>query len=81
VRYATAYHPVPVWVRMTRDGNSFTASYSADGTNWTQVGSPRTVAMPADARVGLAVSSATSGLSTATFSDVTVTGENAWFTP
>jgi alpha-L-fucosidase len=47
----------PYWVRLTRVGDSFTAYRSADGTAWTQVGSPVTIAMTPAVLVGLAVNS------------------------
>jgi regulation of enolase protein 1 (concanavalin A-like superfamily) len=46
----------PYWVRVTRVGNTFTAFRSPDGSAWTQVGSV-TIAMPANALMGLAVTS------------------------
>lgn len=48
---------VPAWVRVVRAGNVFTASYSTNGTTWTQVGTPATVAMGANTLVGLGVTS------------------------
>ncbi len=63
----------PLWVRVVRSGNTFTAYRSPDGSTWTQVSST-TIAMPADVRVGLAVTSNTSAqLCTAVFDSVTVT--------
>lgn len=62
----------PLWVRLVRSGNTFTAYRSSDGSNWTQVGST-TIAMPADVRIGLAVTSNTSSeLCTAVFDNVNV---------
>jgi hypothetical protein len=29
---------LPVWLKLVRDGSTYTGYYSADGTNWTQVG-------------------------------------------
>lgn len=37
----------PVWVRLTRSGTSFSASYSYDGVNYVPVGSPVTLASAA----------------------------------
>ena len=48
--------PPPAWVKLERRGNVIAAYRSADGTNWTFVGSD-TFAMSADVYVGLAVSS------------------------
>jgi len=63
----------PLWVRVVRSGDTFTAYRSADGATWIQVGS-RTIAMPAEVRIGLAVTSNTSSqLCTAVFDSVAVT--------
>ena len=62
----------PRWVRLSRAGNVIAASVSADGANWTPVGSD-TFAMPADVLVGLAVSSHnTSVLATGVFDGVAI---------
>ncbi|MGO9115563.1 MAG: carbohydrate-binding protein [Thermoguttaceae bacterium] len=45
----------PYWVMLVRSGNTFTAFYSPDGINWTQLGST-TFTMASTAYVGLAVS-------------------------
>lgn len=64
----------PYWVRITRAGNSFTASYSVNGTTWTQLGASETINMASGARIGLAVTSHNDGvLCTANFSNVTAT--------
>src|SRR5262245_26484112 len=62
----------PVWLKLERVDGTVTGSISADGTNWTFVGdTPSSV--PADARVGLAVTSRNSAaLTTATFDQVVV---------
>lgn len=45
--------PGAVWsLRITKSGNAFTGSYSADGTTWTELGTVQNAAV-ADARVGL----------------------------
>jgi hypothetical protein len=46
----------PRWVRLTRTGDVVTASASADGSTWAQVGSD-TVVLPDSALIGLAVTS------------------------
>jgi|GEM_PF-1336528 len=62
----------PVWLKMNRSGNLFTASSSADGVTWTIVGTA-TVDMPPNAHVGLALTSHADGtLATGVFSDVSV---------
>jgi hypothetical protein len=61
----------PRWVRVQRTGNLFTASVSADGSAWTQVGT-ETIAMGSAAWIGLAVTSHDNALlSTAAFESVT----------
>jgi hypothetical protein len=62
---------VPEYLRITRAGNVFTTEYSANGTTWTQAGTPRTMAMSATIYVGLAVTSETSGaLNTSTLDNL-----------
>jgi hypothetical protein len=62
----------PYFVKLTRAGNTIAASVSADGSNWTLVGSD-TIAMASTIYVGLAVSSHVAGtLATATFAGTTV---------
>lgn len=64
----------PQWLRLTRSGNQFTASQSADGLDWTTTSS-MTVPMATNAYVGLAVTSHdNSTLMTSTFSNVAVVG-------
>ncbi|MBS1808500.1 MAG: PQQ-dependent sugar dehydrogenase [Acidobacteria bacterium] len=63
----------PYWVRLTRNGDTFSAYQSADGTNWTQVGTAVTSRMPATVFVGLAVTSNNNtALCTATFDNVAI---------
>ena len=65
---------IPVWVRLVRSGNQFSASYSSNGTSWTQVGTTQSVTMATNAQAGLAVTSHTNGtLCTSVFSNVSVT--------
>ncbi len=62
----------PGWVKLVRSGNLLTAFRSADGVNWSTVGSS-VIAMPNTVYVGLAVASADPfGIATATFTDVTI---------
>lgn len=64
----------PYWVRLTREGNTFTAFASADGTNWVQIGSPQTIAMNANVFVGLASTSSNANqLNQAKFENVSLT--------
>jgi regulation of enolase protein 1 (concanavalin A-like superfamily) len=46
----------PVWLRLVRQGSTFTASRSPDGVSWTRIGSA-TIAMSSTVYVGLAVTS------------------------
>jgi regulation of enolase protein 1 (concanavalin A-like superfamily) len=62
----------PVWVRLSRRGNLFTASRSADGQSWKTV-STATISMPAATFVGLAVTARDANLTaTATMSNVSI---------
>lgn len=62
----------PYWVRLTRSGSTFTASISADGSTWTQLGTA-TVTMATNATAGLAVSSHNNTvLNTSTFDNVSI---------
>jgi len=64
----------PYWVKLTRVGNTFTASYSVNGSTWFQLGSPQTIAMGTTATIGLAVTSHVSAtLAVATFSNISAT--------
>ncbi|HTJ37303.1 MAG TPA: hypothetical protein VL738_29085 [Dactylosporangium sp.] len=80
----------PVWLRLTRAGNTVTGEQSADGTAWTRVAKVTAAALPRDVLVGLFVSSPADikverqpggtsvgerpTLATATFDGVAVTG-------
>ncbi len=46
----------PVWLRLDRNGDAFTASYSTDKVNWTVIRT-QNIAMPTTLRAGLAVTS------------------------
>ncbi len=67
----------PVWLRMERKGNQFSAFYSSDGKTWTRmVWSPQTIVMPASVYIGLAVTSRDNNRTAeARFSHVTTAGE------
>jgi hypothetical protein len=60
---------LPTWLRLIRSGNTLVGSVSTNGTSWTQVGSPVTLASLSNSPLwGLAVSSHTAGtMSTAVF--------------
>lgn len=64
----------PYWVKLVRNGTTFTGYRSADGTNWTPQGTA-TFAMSSTAYVGLALTSHNnSTLGAATFDNVTAPG-------
>ena len=64
----------PVWVRLVRTGNTFTAYYGDDGVSWTQLSST-TISMVPTIYVGLAVTSSDADyLCSSTFSDVYISG-------
>ncbi|MCX5645463.1 MAG: InlB B-repeat-containing protein [Phycisphaerae bacterium] len=64
----------PYWVRLTRTGNVFKAERSADGLNWSAVGSSQTISMTSGVYTGLAVTSHNAGgFCAAVFSHVTTT--------
>lgn len=63
--------PFPYWLKLTRTGNIFTGYFSADGNNWTVIGST-SLSLPSTVYVGLAVTSHHDGtLCTASFDNVT----------
>jgi hypothetical protein len=66
---------IPYWVRITRTGNTFKAERSPDGKTWTQIGADLNITMTANAYIGLAVTSHSTGVyTTAEFSNVATTG-------
>ena len=68
---------IPVWVKISRSGSTFTASRSTDGVTWTTIGTT-TITMATNVFVGMAVTSHANGtLTTAAFGNVSVTGANA----
>ncbi|MCJ7655895.1 MAG: hypothetical protein MUO97_11485 [Dehalococcoidia bacterium] len=70
---------LPVWVRLTRNGNTFTAQYSTNGNTWMAVGTPQEVQMPVEVYVGLCLTSSNvNAICTAEFSDVTNPGTGDW---
>jgi hypothetical protein len=65
---------VPIWVQLVRTGNEFSAFYSAEGSQWIQIGAIQTIAMSSSALAGLAVTAHNnSALCNATFTDVSLT--------
>lgn len=64
----------PQWVRLVRSGNTFTGSYSTDGSTWTQLASTNVV-MATSADAGLAVTAhSNTSLNTAKIDNVSLTG-------
>jgi parallel beta-helix repeat protein len=62
----------PQWLKLVRSGSNFTASYSVNGSNWTQLASTN-VTMASTAKAGLAVTSHdNTSLNTATFDNVSI---------
>jgi len=62
----------PVWVRLTRSGNTFRAFTSANGTTWTQLGKNATVSMTTGSSLGIATTSgSTTTLGTGVVTNVT----------
>ena len=72
-----ANQPMPVWVKLTRQGNVFTGQQSADGVKWADitVTPALEIAMGSDVYMGLAVCSHDGALvAGANFSNVSTTG-------
>src|SRR5262249_54698377 len=70
--------PAPIWLRLVREGNTFTGFWATDSNGtpntWQQIGSHNTF-MPSTVYIGLALTSHNNGaLATATFDHVQVTG-------
>lgn len=74
--WATVPTTFPPLLRLVRTGNVITASFSTNGTTWTQVGLPQTIDLPSSALAGLAVTSNdTSNTSEAVFSNVSFSSD------
>lgn len=64
--------PPPIWLKLSRSGNNFSAYWSTNNTDWYQVGGTQTVAMNQTTLCGLVVSANdNTALAAATFSDLT----------
>jgi hypothetical protein len=78
--YPDLTHPLPppLWLRLQRQGNVFTASWAIDVGGmpgaWTQLDGPQTITMASDVFIGLALTAHNNdgSLNTATFDHVTV---------
>jgi hypothetical protein len=70
--------PFPIWVRVVRQGNTFTGFYSTNGTTFRQLGGAVTITMAPTVYVGLVASSANNNgghansVSTSMFDNVSV---------
>jgi regulation of enolase protein 1 (concanavalin A-like superfamily) len=70
---SSAVSGLPYWVKLVRSGNTFSSYASANGVNWMQVGTTRTISMSQNVYIGLAVSAnSTSAMVTATFDNVSI---------
>lgn len=64
----------PYWLKLTRVGDTFTAYTSADGSNWGTAFGTENITMGSSVKIGLTLTSNTSGvLNTATFDNVSMT--------
>jgi len=72
--------PVPQWVKIECTVSGLVrAYYSADGTTWTQLGTPKTVIMDMPVYIGLALTSHDADVTgKAVFSNVTSDGTGDW---
>ena len=74
IGYAGGSTSFPYWIKVVRTGSTFSGYRSADGVNWTQVGTNQTISMAQNVYAGLAVDSgSSSSTTTATFDNVSVT--------
>src|SRR4051812_8061276 len=66
-----AYDYAPMWLKLSRNGNTYEAFQSTDGSNWVPIGSAINITLPDTVYAGFAVSSHNYGtLCTATFDSV-----------
>lgn len=61
----TASTTLPIWMKLTRSGSTFSAYTSPDGINWTQLGSSIALSMAQNAYIGLACSGGNNGTNVA----------------
>ncbi len=65
---------LPLWVKVVRSANQFSAYAGSDGVNWTQIGTTQTITTAQTVFVGLGLTSeSTTALTTATFDNVSLT--------
>jgi hypothetical protein len=64
----------PVWVRVVRQGNNMSGFVSTNGTNWTQIGTTRSIPISSTSYTGLVAASHNSSvLETSVFTNVNTT--------
>ncbi|MGF1656454.1 MAG: hypothetical protein ACFCU3_05675, partial [Verrucomicrobiales bacterium] len=69
----------PHWVRIVRQGDTFTSYRSGNGSTWTQIGTPQTIPMNSQVHIGLAATSHNNGtLGQAVFDNVVLTHDENW---
>jgi hypothetical protein len=77
----------PIWLRLVRQGNSFTGYWALDVNNgqghgaWNQLGPTVSLNMPSTLYVGLAVTGQGGNANTSTFDHVTITGTQPPLSP
>ncbi len=70
----SATQSLPVWLKLTRAGNTITSYQSTDGVSWAQVGTPVIISLTDPVTVGLFVCAHSgSTLNQTTFDNVTIT--------
>jgi len=68
----------PIWLRLSRQGNSVGAFYSEDGAAWTEVGAAQNLGLNGQILAGLAVTAHNNySANTGNFTNVVVTSSNA----
>jgi hypothetical protein len=69
---------LPVWLKLSKAGNTISAFYSSDGTNWSQVGTAQTINLASSFRYGMAVTAHQEGaFAQATFDPISTGGLSA----
>ncbi|MBF9132460.1 ABC transporter permease subunit [Plantactinospora sp. S1510] len=79
-RAGSAGGTAPVWLRLTRTGDTLTGYESTDGTNWRQVGSAELSGLPETAEVGIFVASPNFVRVERQFSGTSVSATPTWST-
>ena len=69
--------PVPIWLRVTKDGATVSSEYSIDSEVWQQIGTPQNLSFGSNLLIGFASAadhtSSSSALARATYSDIKLT--------